>query len=209
MKPVCVILAGGRSLRMGGDHKALMALDGTAMLSRVLTALRPQVGAVLINSNADPDLFHAYDLPVLADSLPGYHGPLAGLLTGMLWARRHHPEASHILSAPCDSPFLPPDLVVRLSHALGHMPGSGRHIAIARDLEHRHPTIGLWPVCLAERLAEDLGQNGVRSMQHWLSNFAVRDALFDVQALRNINTPQDLHALQAQRALHLANSKTA
>jgi molybdopterin-guanine dinucleotide biosynthesis protein A len=176
---------------MGGGHKGLLAVDGVPMLTRVLAAVSPQVGAMLINSNADPLLFEAYGLPVLADNLPGYQGPLAGLLTGMQWARQCHPRARHLLSVPCDSPYLPCDLVTRLADALAT---GDSDIAIARDEDHRHPTLGLWPVALADRLAMDLDRHGVRGMQAWLNKFAMREVFFDAGDLRNINTPEDLAA---------------
>ena len=196
MKPVGVILAGGRSSRMGGGHKGLLAVNGMPMLTRVLAAITPQVDAVLINSNSDPLLFEPYGLPVLADCVPGFQGPLAGLLTGMRWARRHYPRATHLLSVPCDCPCLPGDLAARLADAIT---GSGRDIAIARDKERLHPTLGLWPVALVECLAIDLERHGVRGMQAWLRQFAVREVFFDPGDLRNINTPEDLAALHRRR----------
>jgi molybdopterin-guanine dinucleotide biosynthesis protein A len=191
MKPVGVILAGGRSSRMGGGDKGLLQLHGVSMVERVLTILRPQTEAVLINSNSDPILFEQFDSPVLADCVPGYRGPLAGLLTGMMWARQHHSHATHILSAPCDSPCLPADLAVRLAEGLD----GGGEIAIARDCERIHPTLGLWPIVLADRLAEDLVCRDMRRVRAWLAPFAVREVLFDAACLQNINTRDDLVAL--------------
>jgi len=193
MKPVGVILAGGRSSRMGGGHKGLMMLQGVSMLGRVLTTLKPQTEAVLISSNGEPALFAEFDAPVLADSVPGYQGPLAGLLTGMLWARHHYPCATHLLSAPCDSPYLPRDLAARLANGLV----GGAEIAVARDAQRIHPTLGLWPVTLAERLATDLNCRGVRRMQAWLAQFAVNAVAFDAACLKNINTPDDLVTVRA------------
>ncbi len=192
MKLVGVVLAGGRSSRMGGGHKGLLLLDGTPMLAHVLTALAPQVDAMLINSNGNPRLFEAFGLPTLADCVAGYQGPLAGLLTGMLWVRQHHPAATHLLSAPCDVPYLPPDLASRLAESLAN----GAQIAIARDHDRIHPTVGLWPVSLAEQLALHLVGHGVRAMRSWLANFLVQEALFDAACLRNVNTPEDLAALR-------------
>jgi molybdopterin-guanine dinucleotide biosynthesis protein A len=195
VKPVCVVIAGGRSSRMGGGHKGLLALNGVPMLAHVLAAITPQVHATLINSNADPLLFETYGSPVLPDCLPGYQGPLAGLLTGLFWAQRHHPRATHLLSVPCDSPYLPCNLAARLGGALAY---SGKDIAIARDHERRHPTLGLWPVALAGRLAMDLVRHDMRGMQAWLRQFAVEDVFFNPDDLRNINTPEDLAALHRQ-----------
>ena len=191
MKPVGVILAGGRSSRMGGGDKALLRLDGVSMLKRILAILQPQTEAVLINSNGDPALFEGFGAPVLADCVPGYLGPLAGLLTGMRWARQNHPYATHLLSAPCDSPYLPVDLAARLTKGLD----GGGEIAIARDAERVHPTLGLWPIALADQLADDLVCHGVRRMRTWLAPFAVREIPFDAASLQNINTQDDLAAL--------------
>jgi molybdopterin-guanine dinucleotide biosynthesis protein A len=197
MKLVGVVLAGGRSSRMGGGHKGLLLLDGAPMLAHVLAALTPQVDAVLINSNGDPRLFEAFGPPVLADCVEGHQGPLAGLLTGMLWARQHHPTATHLLSAPCDVPYLPSDLAARLAEGLPN----GTQVAIARDHDRIHPTVGLWPVSLAEQLALDLRQ-GMRAMRSWLANVPAREAVFDAACLRNINTLEDLITLHNQSRLH-------
>ena len=191
MKPIGVILAGGRSSRMGGGDKGLLTLNGVSMLGRVLTILQPQTEAVLINSNSDPMLFTEFGAPVLADCVPGYLGPLAGLLTGMMWARQYHPHATHLLSAPCDSPCLPDDLAVRLARGLA----DGGEIAIARDAERIHPTLGLWPVALADRLADDLVGHDMRRVRAWLAQFVVREIPFDAACLRNINTHDELAAL--------------
>jgi molybdopterin-guanine dinucleotide biosynthesis protein A len=190
VKPAGVILAGGRSSRMGGGHKGLLTLDGVSMLGRVLSIVTPQTEAVLINSNSDPALFETFRATVLADCVPGHLGPLSGLLTAMLWARQYHPRATHLLSAPCDTPYLPTDLAARLTNSLA----GGDEIAIARDVGQVHPTLGLWPVALAERLATDLVCHGMRRMRAWLAQFIVREVHFDAACLKNINTPEDLAA---------------
>jgi len=185
MKPPCVILAGGRSSRMGGGDKGLMPLNGRPMLAHVLEVIARQVSVVLINSNSEPELFQCFALPIAADATAGFQGPLSGLLTGMLWARDHH-GATHMLSVPCDTPFLPTDLVGGLQDAL-----RGNDIAIARDEERSHPVIGLWPVALAERLAADLAQ-GTRAMHRWLAQFRVGEAVFAAHHFQNINTRDEL-----------------
>ena len=107
-----LILAGGRSSRMGGGDKSLMPLHGRPMLAHVLDRIRPQVSSILINSNSDPALFAKFGLPVRADAMPGHLGPLAGLLTGMHWAEEM--SATHLLTVSCDTPFLPHDLAERI-----------------------------------------------------------------------------------------------
>lgn len=189
MKSPCVILAGGRSSRMGGGDKCLRLLGGKPMLCHVLEGLSDQVIATLINSNSEPELFRRFGAAVLPDVLPGFQGPLAGLLTGMLWSRRHHPSSPYILSVSCDTPFLPGNLAARLGETLSH--GSA-DIAIARDPGRIHPAIGLWPVELAERLARDIQERGIRSVQLWLRDFRVRETVFAARHLQNINTQGDL-----------------
>jgi molybdopterin-guanine dinucleotide biosynthesis protein A len=186
MRTPCVILAGGRSSRMGGGDKCLLPLDGKPMLAHILERVAPQASTILINSNSPPDLFAAFGWPVLPDILPGFQGPLAGLLTGMTWAAQA--GATRLLSVACDTPFLPPDLSQRLGADL-----AGRDIAIARDEAGSHPVIGLWPTALASRLARDMEQNGIRGVHQWLRGQSVREISFDALQFRNINTRDDLH----------------
>lgn len=188
MKPPCVILAGGRSSRMGGGDKCLLPLLGKPMLAHVLDRIAPQCGGILINSNSEPELFQRFGVPVAADMTNGFQGPLAGLLTGLHWARAR--GASHLLSAACDTPFLPQDLAARLAQA---RETQGAEIAIATDDARSHPVIGLWPVALAERLETDLS-DGMRAMHRWLANFRVAKARFAAHHFQNINTPADLRA---------------
>jgi len=197
MRTPCVILAGGRSSRMGGGDKCLLPLDGKPMLAHVLDRVSPQASAILINSNSPPDLFADFGWPVLPDVIAGFHGPLAGLLTGMTWAAQA--GAAHLLSVPCDTPFLPMDLVRRFGAGL-----ASSDIAIARDKVRRHPVIGLWPTALAPRLARDFEQNGIRSVHQWLRGQSVREVSFDAAQFRNINTRDDLRqAFQATPFLEL------
>lgn len=195
MKPPCVILAGGRSSRMGGGDKGLLPLRGRPMLAHVLERIAPQCGAILINSNSDPGLFHRFGVPVAADRADGFRGPLAGLLTGLHWAGGR--GAGHLLSVACDIPFLPHDLAARLADARD---AQGADIAIATDGVRSHPVIGLWPVALAGQLEKDLS-GGIRAIHRWLANFQVAEARFAAHHFANINTPADLHAAAAGTAL--------
>lgn len=191
MKPPCVILAGGRSARMGGGDKSLSPLNGEMLLTHVVRAVAPQTSDILINANGDPARFAAFGLPVRADLLPGFQGPLAGLLTGLTWARQH-PAVTHILSVSCDTPFLPRDLVTRLATELQYQ---NAQIAIALDPQRAHPTIGLWPVTLEDRLEADLRDPHCRAVYRWLGQFRVAEVPFPAGHFCNINTPQDLAAL--------------
>jgi molybdopterin-guanine dinucleotide biosynthesis protein A len=186
-----LVLAGGRSSRMGGGDKCLMALHGRPLLAHVLDRIRPQVSSILINSNSDPTLFAKFGLPVRADAMPGRLGPLAGLLTGLLWAEEI--SATHLLTVSCDTPFLPRDLIERLARDLRH---SRADIAVARDVEQVHPVIALWPVGQAARLAADL-ERGIRSVQGWQSQFKVCESTFAAFHFSNLNTPAELMAAEA------------
>ena len=189
MKPPAVVLAGGRSSRMGGGDKCLLPIGGKPLITHILERVVPQTRDILINTNSDPAPFLKFDLPVLADAITGFQGPLAGLLTGMLWSRRRHPRAAYLLSVASDVPFLPDDLVAQLSRALSEQ---NADIAIATCPLGTHPTIGLWPVDLADRLEYDLMHTQVRAMHRWLSEFRIAHALFAPEALANINTPDEL-----------------
>lgn len=197
MKPAAVILAGGRSSRMGGGDKCLLSLGGKPMIAHILDAVTPQAADILINTNSDPAPFLQYGQPVLPDAISGFQGPLAGILTGMLWSRRRHPRQVHLLTVASDVPFLPDDLVTRLARSLSDQRAD---IAIARTADGTHPTIGLWPVDLAQRLEHDLMEGSVRSVHQWLGGFRVACAQFD--ALANINTPDDLAACRGQFGRH-------
>lgn len=197
MRPPAVILAGGRSSRMGGGDKCLLPIAGKSLIAHILERLAPQTRDILINTNSDPAPFLKFGLPVLPDAVPGFQGPLAGLLTGMRWSRRRHPRAAHLLCAASDVPFLPADLVEALSQALTRQ---NADIAIANCPQGTHPTIGLWPVDLADRLEQDLMQTPIRSMHRWLDQFRVAHATFASEALANINTPAELEICRTQDA---------
>ena len=191
MKPAAVILAGGRSSRMGGGDKCLLPVAGRPLIAHILAALDNQTSDILINTNSDPGPFLNFGPPVLSDAIPGFQGPLAGLLTGMLWSRRCHPRNAYLLSVAGDVPFLPADLASRLMQRLL---GGRADIAIAACPQGTHPTIGLWPVDLAERLEHDLMETNIRSMLHWTSSFRVAPTEFPSGQLMNINTPAELEA---------------
>ena len=146
--PAAVVLAGGKSSRMGGDDKSLKLLGGRPLIAHVLDRLAPQASAVAISANGDPARFDRFGLPVLADTVPGYLGPLAGLLAAMQWAQTL--GATHILSMPTDTPFFPENLAASLANASAAAP------ALAASVGRRHPAVGLWPVDLAGRLEDFL-----------------------------------------------------
>jgi molybdopterin-guanine dinucleotide biosynthesis protein A len=190
-RPVAVVLAGGLARRMGGGDKGLLRLRRRPMLDHVLDAIRPQVGAVAINANGDVRRFLHWSLPVLADPVPGNPGPLAGILAGLRWARQTQTGATLLLSVPTDTPLLPPDLVARLGEARAH---SGAAIACAASRGQRHPVVALWPVALADALAEALAA-GVRGVEAFAAPHGLAVAAFDAapaDPFLNVNQPADL-----------------
>jgi molybdopterin-guanine dinucleotide biosynthesis protein A len=196
-----VLLAGGRSSRMGGREKALLDIGGKPMLLHVLARLRPQVGRIVINANGDPARFSGHCLPVIADSIEGYAGPLAGLHAGIEWARAETPEAKFIASVPIDCPFLPLDLVARLKAALM---AKNAPCAIAASDGERHPVAGLWRVELAEVLADSL-KNNVRALHRFADSHGCAIADFGpveiggahIDPFFNVNAPADLEKARA------------
>ena len=115
MKVVGLLLAGGLSRRMGGGDKALRLLDGVSLLDRVIERIRPQVEALVLNANGDPERFARFGLPVVPDSVPDFAGPLAGVLAGLDWAAANRPDCPVVVSVATDAPFLPRDLVARFT----------------------------------------------------------------------------------------------
>ncbi|PIE12933.1 MAG: molybdenum cofactor guanylyltransferase MobA [Rhodobacterales bacterium] len=188
-KPLGIILAGGLATRMGGGDKALLPLGDGALLSYVRNRLAPQVGGLAINANGDPARFAAYGLPVLADSIEGFPGPLAGVLAGMDWAAEQGVDC--VVSVAGDTPFFPSDLVARLSSAAQ---GMAQPLVLAATPDGRQPTFGLWPVALREDLRDALN-GGLRKVVQWSDAHGGRVAEFeggDPGPFFNINTPEDL-----------------
>ncbi|MGE0697754.1 MAG: molybdenum cofactor guanylyltransferase MobA [Hyphomicrobiaceae bacterium] len=200
-----VVLAGGLSRRMGGGDKGLAALGAATMLDHVVQRIAPQVGRLALNANGDKARFDALGLDVVADTVEGFVGPLAGVLAGMRWAQREMPHASHLVSVSSDAPFLPTDLVSRLASALAA--GGGR-VAMARSGGELHPVIGLWPVELADDLEAAL-RAGLRKVLAWTDrhgtvavDFAMLAAGGEtVDPFFNANTPDELD--EARRLLAL------
>ena len=192
-QPLGVILAGGQATRMGGGDKGLLRLGAGTLLSSVIDRLEPQVAALALNANGDPARFAPFGLPVLADSIDGFVGPLAGVLAGLDWAAAQGGET--IVTAAADTPFFPCDLVPRL---LLEAEGLADPVVLAATQgEGRvgfHPTFGLWPVSLRDDLRAAL-EGGLRKVVHWTERHGARHALFPTQGVDpffNVNTPDDL-----------------
>src|SRR6266487_6909042 len=165
-----LVLAGGLARRMGGGDKARIRIGGETILERVLARLKPQCAAVILNANGDPARFADTALPVVADSVPEFAGPLAGILAGLDWAAAHVPAITDVASVPGDCPFLPRDLVTRLSAARRV---AGLPLACARSGEWRHPVVGLWPVALREDLRKALLEENLRKIESWTARHGI------------------------------------
>lgn len=202
-KPLGVILAGGRATRMGGVDKALLPLGNVPILARVITKIRPQTSEIMINANGDPHRFAAFGCPVIADSIAGFPGPLAGVLAGLDWA--YEKGADRIVTVAADTPFFPDDLVARFeatsagqTHPLVLAVTPRRDgettKSMSRSGQIRHPTFGLWPVSLRDDLRDALAE-GLSKVVIWTDRHGGKEAMFDAggrDPFFNVNTPDDL-----------------
>ena len=194
MKVVGVLLAGGQSRRMGGGDKTLCVLDGVSLLERVIARLQPQVDALVLNANGDPARFAEFALPVVADSIPDFAGPLAGVLAGLDWAAVHRPDCAFIASVATDAPFLPVDLVARLTAA--HKAAEA-DLACAASAGRAHPVFGLWPLRLREDLRRAIVDDGIRKVDEWTARHRLVTVPFadrPIDPFFNANRPEDLEA---------------
>jgi molybdopterin-guanine dinucleotide biosynthesis protein A len=201
MKIAGVLLAGGQSQRMGGGDKNLRLIAGKPILDHVIDRAKPQVDALVLNANGDPARFARFGVPVIADSVTGFAGPLAGVLAGLDWAAQHLPEAELVASFATDAPFLPRDLVRRLVVALEE---GGFDLACAQSNGQVHPVFGLWPVSLRDDLRAALAA-GERKVDRWTARFKLVEVEFlaePVDPFFNANRPEDL--AEAERFAALA-----
>ena len=192
IKPLGILLAGGLARRMGGGDKPLRLLAGRPILDHVIERLRPQCCGLVLNANGDPSRFKAYGLPVIADTVPDYAGPLAGVLAGMDYCAAHRPDVSDLVSVATDSPFLPLDLVERLQQAREQ---AGMRLACAQSGDQVQPPFGLWPVSLRHELREALMVEGLRKIDLWTARYGIATALWPQtphDPFFNANRPDDL-----------------
>lgn len=188
MKIAGVILAGGRSSRMGGGDKTLLALGHHTVIEEAVARLHPQVDQIAINANGDPARFAHLRLPVLTDAFGTYDGPLAGVLTALIWAQANGADA--VITVAGDTPFLPSDLVARLLNA-----DPEATVALAASNGRRHPTFALWPVSVRNDLATFLRTQPSRRVNDFIDRHRhtiVEFATTPYDPFFNINTPDDL-----------------
>jgi molybdopterin-guanine dinucleotide biosynthesis protein A len=200
-----VVLAGGRSSRMGGCDKSLKPLAGKPLVAYAVERLKPQVGEIVVNANGEPSRFASFGLAVIADSVSDHAGPLAGVHAGLLWLKQNRPDASYLVTVAGDTPFFPTDLVQRFLAALLLQPA----LVVARSDEGTHPVFGLWPVAMAPDLEKALRQ-GVRKVGAWVKQQDAVEVYFPkvevngrlVDPFFNINRPEDFAAAEALLSPH-------
>ncbi len=187
-----VVLAGGLGRRMGGTDKGLQTLHGRPLVAWVIERLAPQVSALIINANQNGERYAEFGYPVVADRIPGFAGPLAGLHAALSAA-----TTPLVATAPCDSPFLPTDLVGRLHAALL---AAGADLALARTFDQPHPVFCLCRRELLPALSDYLA-SGERRFYQWFSALNAVEVAFDdeADAFGNINTRDELGRIEADR----------
>jgi molybdopterin-guanine dinucleotide biosynthesis protein A len=196
-----LVLAGGLARRMGGGDKALIRIGGETILQRLLARLTPQVNGVMLNANGDPARLAPFGLPVVADSVPHFAGPLAGIVAGLDWVAAHYPGIDWVASVPGDCPFVPRDLVARLHDA---RTAENKPLACAHSGDWRHPVAGLWQVALRDDLRRAIVDEGLRKIEVWTARHGVALADWPTEPIDpffNVNTPEDV-----ETATRLASS---
>jgi molybdenum cofactor guanylyltransferase len=181
---------------MEGGDKPLKLLGGLPLLAYAVAAMRPQCGRLVLSANGDLKRFSHFDLPCVADDLPGCQGPLAGVLAGLDWAAAHSPEMPLVLSAPADTPFLPGDLVARLQSARQDDTG----IACASSGGKLHPAIAIWPVTLRGKLREAIVAGNLRKVEIFVRHCGAAIVDWPVapyDPFFNVNSPVELEQAEA------------
>ncbi|GGG38548.1 molybdenum cofactor guanylyltransferase MobA [Chelatococcus composti] len=190
------LLAGGLARRMGGGDKPLRLVGGRPILDHVVERMAPQCAGLVINANGDPARFASYGLPVVPDDVPGFAGPLAGVLAVLDHVARRR-QAEWIVTVAADTPFLPPDLVARLHAAREE---EGAMLACAASGGRTHPVIGLWPVSIREDLRRALVGEGERKIDRFTARFPLAVAEWPAEPFDvffNANTPADIEVAES------------
>ncbi|VIO78665.1 molybdenum cofactor guanylyltransferase MobA [Bradyrhizobium ivorense] len=200
-----VLLAGGLARRMGGGDKPMRTIGGRTILERVIARLRPQCSELILNANGDPARFAAFGLPVIADTVADFPGPLAGILAALDWVAANRPDVALVLSAAADCPFLPRDLVARLHQALIEQ---NAQLAVAASDGQSHPVIGLWSVALRNELRDALVVEDVRKIDRWTARYRLATVNWPATPLDpffNANTMDDIAEAERLAALDEAS----
>jgi molybdopterin-guanine dinucleotide biosynthesis protein A len=186
---------------MGGGDKPMRTIRGRTILERVIARLKPQCDGLILNANGDPARFSAFGLPVVADGVADFPGPLAGILAALDWAAANRPEVSLVLSAAADCPFLPRDLASRLYRALREQ---NAQLAVAASGGQSHPVIGLWSVSLRDELRHALVVEDVRKIDRWTARYRLATVAWPAEPLDpffNANTIDDIAEAERLAAL--------
>jgi molybdopterin-guanine dinucleotide biosynthesis protein A len=200
-KTLGVLLAGGLARRMGGGDKPMRTIAGRTIMERVIARLAPQCDQLILNANGDPSRFAAFGLPVVADDIDGFIGPLAGVLAALDWSATHRPDIEWVLSTATDCPFLPRDLVKRLHQARAT---EGSSIAVAASGGHLHHVVALWNVSLRDQLRDALVKEDIRKVGFWMARYnpatvtwpdAPLDPFFNANTIDDIAEAERLAAL--------------
>ena len=200
-----VLLAGGLARRMGGGDKPMRTIRGRTILERVIARLKPQCDGLILNANGDPARFAAFGLPVVADTVQDFPGPLAGILAALDWTAANRPGVEWILSAAADCPFLPRDLVARLQQA---RIAQSAELAVAASGGQSHPVIGLWSVSLRQKLRHALVVEDIRKIDRWTARFKLATVTWPTEPIDpffNANTMDDI--AEAERLAELDEGK--
>lgn len=187
-----IVLAGGLARRMGGGDKPMRRIGGRTILDHVIERLAPQCDGFVLNANGDPARFASFGLPVVADTVEDYPGPLAGVLAGLDWTSANRPGVEWVVSVAADCPFLPRDLVDRLHETRMTQDAD---LAVAASGGRTHPVIGLWQVAMRRELRHALVEEGVRKIDRWTGRYRVATASWPAKPLDpffNVNTMEDL-----------------
>ncbi|MCZ6718872.1 MAG: molybdenum cofactor guanylyltransferase MobA [Gammaproteobacteria bacterium] len=186
-----VILAGGRAQRMGGCDKGLIKLLGKPLVEYVIRALKPQVAEMIINANRNRERYAAYGYPIIADLMDGFYGPLAGMASAMQAAK-----TPYIVTTPCDSPFVPSDLVKRL---YGGIEEQAAEIAVAHNGERLQPVFALLDRNLQSSIIAYL-KRGERKIDRWYEEHRLTIVDFSDQpnTFVNVNTPEDVETVESK-----------
>lgn len=197
-----VILAGGLARRMGGGDKPMREIGGRAILDHVVERISPQCDGLILNANGDPSRFATFGLPVVADTVGGNPGPLAGVLAALDWAAENRPSLGWVVSIAGDCPFLPRDLVSCLQQARRDAHAT---LAVAASGGRTHPVIGLWKVALRGDLRHALVEEDMRKIDRWTARYPLATVEWPVEPVDpffNANTVEDLS--EAERLTKMA-----
>jgi molybdopterin-guanine dinucleotide biosynthesis protein A len=195
-KTIGVLLAGGLARRMGGGDKPLATLGGEPLLARAIARLAPQCCELILNANGDPARFKAFGLTVVADTVPGFAGPLAGVLAALDWTAANRSEVEWAISAPTDCPFLPHDLSARLHRA---RQDEHAQLAVAASGGRSHPVVALWPVSLRDEIRHALTVEDERKVDRYTARYALATVSWPtdpVDPFFNVNSADDLAAAE-------------